>query len=93
VSARRVDRLALALLVSGLLLVIWGVLHVSSAGYGDSPFERERRTSYNEVKRATHGALPGGLLRALPGGLLLVLAQRRFERARRAEHDEHEESA
>jgi len=86
-STQRVDRIGMALLAGGIVLVVWGVLHVSSAGYGDSPFERERRTSYNEVKRATHGALPGGLLRALPGGLLLVLAQRRFERVRRAAQD------
>jgi hypothetical protein len=66
-----------ALSVLGGLLVLWGVLHLTSAGYGTDPHRgfAERRP-YNEVKRSVHAAVPGALLRAAAGGLAIAVGAR-----------------
>ncbi|MCB9916277.1 MAG: hypothetical protein H6828_14200 [Planctomycetes bacterium] len=70
--------LARACLVLGLAAIVWAVLHVTSAAFGDVPLERgfEHRRSYNQIKVATHGAFLGLVWRASLGGALLFVAAR-----------------
>lgn len=74
-------RLGLALVLLGLLGIVWGVLHVLEAangpGYGPRTFEDRR--SYNQVKEGVHGSFLGGCLRA-GIGFALVAAGARLRR-------------
>lgn len=73
------DKLATALILVGLAGIVWGVLHLSSAGYGGQVAGRDfsQRRPYNQVKSDVHSAFPGALLRAGLGGLLVFAGMRR----------------
>ncbi|MEM7310001.1 MAG: hypothetical protein AAF682_25220 [Planctomycetota bacterium] len=71
-------RVAIALIVVGLIGVVWGVLHILEAanGPGTGPTEFAHRRSYNQVKESLHGAFLGGVLRAGIGFSLVLLGGR-----------------
>ena len=76
-------RVGLALIVLGLLGIVWGVLYVLEAanGPGFGPRRFEERRSYNQVKESVHGAFLGGCLRA-GTGFALIAAGSRLRRSR-----------
>lgn len=53
----------------GVAGILWGVLYVLEAanGPGRGPDRFEDRRSYNQVKRAVHTSIPGGLWRSALG--------------------------
>lgn len=55
----------------GLVAILWGVFHLTSATVGGPIHEFKDRRTYTEVKKAAHEAYPGALARAL-AGLALV---------------------
>jgi hypothetical protein len=58
----------------GVVGILWGVLYVLEAanGPGRGPDRFQDRRSYDQVKRAVHTSLPGGLWRSALGlGLAL----------------------
>jgi hypothetical protein len=72
-------RLGTALLVLGLLGILWGVLHVLGAVGGPEQPGFANRQTYDEVKPLVHRSMFGGLLRAL-AGLALAIAGARLRR-------------
>ena len=67
------SRLGLALIVVGLLMILWGVFHVLDAVGSPAQQDFAHRRTYVQVKQAVHGAFIGALLRALPGLALMLL--------------------
>ncbi len=72
------NRLGAALIVLGLIGIVWGVLHVLEAanGPGAGPRAFAGRRSYNQVKESVHASFLGGVLRAGAGGILIYLGTR-----------------
>jgi hypothetical protein len=66
-------RIQIGWVVSGLgfVAILWGVFHLTNATVGGPIHEFKDRRTYTEVKKATHEAFPGTLVRAL-AGLVLV---------------------
>jgi hypothetical protein len=61
----------------GILLILVGVLEITSAGYGTHVLrEFAERRSYDMVKRDLHRALPRAALTAVLGGGLLFAGSR-----------------
>lgn len=77
------NRLGIALIVVGLLGVLWGVLYVLEAanGPGAGPTSFDQRRSYNQVKTSVHRSLPVGILQATGGALLVAVGTRLRRRA------------
>ena len=71
-------RIGLALILLGLLGLIWGVLHVAEAANGPGPGPRrfEDQRGYDQVKRDLHRSLFGGCLRAGLGCALIAVGGR-----------------
>jgi hypothetical protein len=62
----------------GLVAILWGVLHLTSASLGGPPKVNEfaNRRTYNQIKREVHLAYPGLLWRCAIGGLLIFAGAR-----------------
>jgi hypothetical protein len=69
-------RLGTALLVLGLLGILWGVAHVLIAVGGPEQPGFAHRPTYDEVKPIVHGSMFGGLLRGLSGLALAIVGAR-----------------
>lgn len=71
----------------GGFLLLWGVLGFTSSSIGGPPQQREfaSRRTYNQIKRASHQALPWMMLRGFSGLALLMVGGRL---RRRQESDE-----
>lgn len=65
-----------ALTVLGWALMIWGVLHLTSATIGGRIDGFENRRTYNEIKTRAHDVYPGTLLRGGIGFLLVLAGSR-----------------
>jgi hypothetical protein len=68
------QRAGLALILLGLLCIVWGVLHVVEAanGPGLGPRRFEERRGYDQVKADLHASFFGGMLRAGLGCALIA---------------------
>ncbi|MEM7516471.1 MAG: hypothetical protein AAF368_06070 [Planctomycetota bacterium] len=62
----------------GGFLLLWGVLGFTSSSIGGPPQQREfaSRRTYNQIKRASHNALPWMMLRGFSGLALLMVGGR-----------------
>ena len=69
-------RLGTALIVLGVLCILWGVAHVLLAVGGPEQPGFAHRPTYDEVKPLVHGAMFGGLLRGLTGLALAIAGAR-----------------
>ena len=71
-------RLGTALLVIGLVGILWGVFHILEAanGPGTGPKTFAERRSYDMVKKAVHESFLGGFARAMAGLGLMMLGAR-----------------
>ena len=76
-SPPRPDWISIALIAVGAVLILWGVLRLSSAGYSKTGREFSERRPYNQVKVDVHKAFPGALLRAGMGAALVYAGMRR----------------
>ena len=76
-------RLAIALIVLGLLGIVTGVVYVLEAanGPGTGPKTFAQRRSYNQVKEAVHATFPLGLVGALAGLGMVMVGKRLLEPA------------
>jgi hypothetical protein len=68
----------------GMLVILAGVLHLTSATIGGRVHEFKDRRTYNEVKTAAHAAFPLTLLLGLAGLGIVWLGGRMRASARRA---------
>lgn len=71
----------------GLAVILWGVLHFTSATVGGRVHEFKERRTYGEVKLAAHRAFPVTLLLGF-AGLALVLLGGKLRAASRGERRE-----
>ena len=55
----------------GFVVMLWGVLYLTTATIGGRVYEFKDRRTYNEVKKAAHEAFPGALVRGLAGWALV----------------------
>jgi hypothetical protein len=90
---RRRAILGLVLVAVGLAGLLWGVLQITSAGFGTQPTASfAERRGYDQVKRDVHEVFPFALLRSLAGLVLLLGGLRLLQPPLPdlTEHDEHE---
>jgi membrane protease YdiL (CAAX protease family) len=71
----------------GLLVILWGVLHLTGAAIGGPIHEFKDRRTYNEVKTAAHRAYPLTLLLGFAGMGIVGLGARLRASGRRASRD------
>jgi hypothetical protein len=69
----------------GFVVILWGVLHLTSATIGGPIHEFKDRRTYNEVKIAAHRAFPVTLLLGFTGMGLVALGGRLRASGRRPE--------
>jgi len=60
----------------GFAVILWGVLHLTSATVGGRIHEFKERRTYGEVKLAAHRAFPVTLLLGFTGLALVILGGR-----------------
>lgn len=75
-GALRRRRLGSALIVLGLLGILWGVAHVLDAVGAPEQRDFAHRLRYDEVKPLVQGAWLGGLLRGFAGLALAIVGTR-----------------
>ncbi len=69
--------LGLLLVVLGIAGLLWGVLQISSAGFGTQPMTSiEERRGYDQIKTKVHEVFPYALMRSLAGLALLLVGLR-----------------
>lgn len=69
-------RLGNALIVLGLIGILWGVFHMLGAVGGPEQRDFAHRQTYNEVKPLVQGSMLGALLRSLAGLALASVGSR-----------------
>ena len=75
-SAPARERWGWAAIAAGFVLLLWSVLHLTSATIGGPIHEFKDRRTYTQVKQATHRALAVTILLGAAGGGLLFLGAR-----------------
>jgi hypothetical protein len=71
----------------GFIVILWGVLHLTSATIGGPIHEFKDRRTYSEVKTAAHRAYPLTLLLGFAGMGIVVLGARLRASGRRGSRD------
>lgn len=71
--------------IVGFLLILAGVLHLTSATVGGRVHEFKERRTYNEVKQATHRAIPITAILGVAGMGLVFLGGKLRASARKAD--------
>jgi uncharacterized membrane protein len=74
--------------IVGFLVILAGVLHLTSATVGGRVHEFKERRTYNEVKTAAHRAIPITALLGFVGMGLVLLGGKLRARAREEERPE-----
>lgn len=74
-TSRR-ERQGLAVMAVGFILILAGVLHLTSATVGGRVQRFEDRRTYNQVKTAAHEAFPLTLALGLAGIVVVFLGNR-----------------
>lgn len=69
-------------------MILWGVLHLTTATIGGRVREFKHRRTYTEVKTAAHEALPWTLALGLAGLGILALGARLRRAGRRSDRDD-----
>lgn len=75
-GAPRRRTLGTALIVLGLLGILWGVVHILGAVGAPEQRDFAHRQTYDEVKPLVQGAMFGGMLRSLAGLALVIVGAR-----------------
>ena len=67
-----------ALIVLGILVLVWAALYMTSSAIGGPPEQMDfaHRRTYDQVKQAVHASVFGMVWRAALGGALICLGTR-----------------